>query len=90
MSEAKKYVSLVFEASDDFPNPFRTPHPFGRVVGFIKEDAVFEGIRLIELNAELLTELSALIDICKANGVGDHQLPEAIAVMGKAKAERQP
>jgi hypothetical protein len=43
--------------------------------------------RLRETNAELLAELSALIDICKANGVGDHRLPEAIAVMEKAKAE---
>ena len=44
--------------------------------------------RLRETNAELLAELSALIDICKANGVGDHRLPEAIAVMEKAKAGR--
>jgi hypothetical protein len=43
--------------------------------------------RLRETNAELLAELSALIDICKTNGVGDHRLPEATAAMEKAKAE---
>jgi hypothetical protein len=90
MSEAKQYVSLTFEASDDFPNPFKTPHPFGAVVAFCREDAVSDLYRQRETNAELLAELSALIDICKANGVGDHRLPEAIAVMEKAKAEGQP
>ena len=90
MSEAKQYVSLTFEAADDFPNPFKTPHPFGAVVAFCREDAVSDLYRLREVNAELLAELSALIDICKANGVGDHRLPEAIAVMEKAKAECQP
>jgi hypothetical protein len=57
------------------------------VVAFCREDAVSELYRLREVSAELLAELSALIDICKANGVGDHRLPEAIAVMEKAKAE---
>lgn len=90
MSKAKQYVSLTFEASDDFPNPFKTPHPFGAVVAFCREDAVSDLYRLRETNAELLAELSALIDICKANGVGDHRLPEAIAVMEKAKAKCQP
>jgi hypothetical protein len=54
MSEAKQYVSLTFEASDDFPNPFNTPHPFGAVVAFCREDAVSELYRLREVSAELL------------------------------------
>ena len=75
MSEAKKYVSLTFEASDDFPNPFKTPHPFGAVVAFCREDAVSDLYRQREVNAELLAALKAIADYhipdCPTHFTGD-------------------
>jgi hypothetical protein len=75
MSEATQYVTVVFELSDRFPNPFTTQHPFGTVVALSKEDAIFENDRLREVNAELLAALKAIADYhipdCPTHFTGD-------------------
>jgi hypothetical protein len=92
MSEAKQYVSLTFEASDDFPNPFKTPHPFGAVVAFCREDAVSDLYRLRETNAELLAALRSISEVhikelSDMTAVANRMQATALAAI--AKAERK-